>query len=225
MICFRLVLLFLCFVMLKAATIFSENEMEGWFAQCNSTTSVNTNQITIWSREKFNKFVERLAAIQGTNVKDVVIDDRCIRGFVFCCSFVSKQTITSIRSTVFYGLVRALREDKWTESQIKSFSDSYLTAVKQLKVSDKCIPSTKEIDPALTEDLLIICNAIPDCLLLKPIVTSVLSLSLGTGARSVTLANIKPCDILQCIQVNKCFSASFSALLLHPSYCFINLAI
>ena len=184
-----------------AALHFSESDIDTWFAQCSSTHSTNTGLITIWSRNKFNKFVKEYASIKGVECNEVIIDDRLVRAFVFCCSFVHKQTITSIRSTLYHGLLRALREDFWTESEVRAFADSYLMAVKQLKVSNKFIPSTKEIDPALKEDLLCICAAIPDCLILKPIVTSVLSLSLSTGARSVTLANIRPGDLVQCIQV------------------------
>ena len=146
-----------------------------------------------------------MSKICGIAAADIIIDTRIVKGFVFCCSFVNRQTITSIRTTMYYSILRAMKEDMWLELEMKAFGEAYLAAVKQLKVSKQFVPSTKEIDPALDIDLLTIVRAIPDCLSIKRVVTAVLSLSLTTGARSISLSNVQPGDILQCIPVRKQF--------------------
>ena len=77
---------------------------------------------------------------------EVVIDDKVVEGFVFFSSFVLKQCITSIRTTLYYPLIRGLRVESWDEIKVKAFSKAFLAGCKRLKASNEYIPSKDGID-------------------------------------------------------------------------------
>ena len=189
-------------------SLFSLVEYNGWFEICKDIDCENTSRLTARAKKQFNTYLENVAKIKGMDVDEVEIDDSCVEGFVFCSSFVNKQTITSIRTTLYYPLIRALKEDHWETVDIRSFCGAFLAATKRLKVSEKYIPSTKTLHPMLDADIVTIVKAIPDCLQqLKAVVHAVFTFSSCTGARSVSLANIRPGDILQCLPVTSLFSS------------------
>ena len=182
---------------------FTVDDFNGWFDTCNKVNTACTQKITDFAVSKFNQYLMNLAKTFKVDVSSIDISDKVVQGFVFACSFVNKQSISSIRSIVYFGLKRHLKHAKqWGLVQLENFSHSFLSAVQRLKVSDQFIPSKTSLDPILDEDLLNIVSAIPASLPeLKALVAGVLSLSLSCGARSISLANVHVGEILQCVKV------------------------
>ena len=186
----------------SSSSMFTEEEFRGWFATCEKVHPETTQKLNDWAVAKLNKYIMNVASMREVDVSHIEMDDQVVEGFVFCCCFVHKQSISSIRSTVYYSLKRYFKDSKWGFEAIENFSRSYLAAVQRLKVSNKYVPSKQPLDPMLEEDLCNIVASIPPSLLeLKAVISGVLSLSLCSGARSISLANVGLCDILQCVKV------------------------